>query len=168
MLWKRAVPCKLMAMAPAAADPRRFPFPPAIPIAALLLSWLAGRLWPIPVTWPAWTAWVGWTLLTVPFAVAAAAIAMFRRHHTPVNPRGHVTMIVAEGPFRFTRNPMYVSLLLSYLGGMLAFRLPWAALFLVLVFLALDYGVIRPEEQHLEAAFGDPYILYKRRVRRWL
>jgi protein-S-isoprenylcysteine O-methyltransferase Ste14 len=153
---------------PVAGDPRRFPFPPAIPIAALFLSWLAGGLWPVSMNWPAWTAWLGWTLVTVPFIVVAAAIAMFRRHHTPVNPRGHVATIVAEGPFRFTRNPMYVSLLLSYVGGMLAFRLPWAALFFVPVFLALDYGVIRPEEQHLEATFGERYVLYKQRVRRWL
>ena len=63
--------------------------------------------------------------------------------------------MVAEGPFRYTRNPMYVSLVVSYVGAMLAFRLPWAALLFVPVFLALHYGVIRPEEQHLEAIFGE-------------
>ena len=76
-------------------------------------------------------------------------------------------MIVATGPFRFTRNPMYLSLLVLYVGATFAFRLPWALVLLVPVFLALHFGVIIPEEQYLEATFGEPYRSYRRRVRRW-
>jgi len=149
-------------------DPRRFPFPPAITVIALVLSWLAGRAWPILLSWPSWTAWVGWTLFVLPLPFAAVAVVTFRRRHTAVNPLGEVTTIVAEGPFKYTRNPMYVALVVNYLGAMLAFRFPWAALLFVPVFLALHFGVIRPEEQHLEAVFGPSYVTYKRRVRRWL
>lgn len=63
---------------------------------------------------------------------------------------------------------MYVSLLLSYIGGILAFRLAWSAILLVPLFLVLQYGVIVPEERHLQAVFGQQYTDYKRRVRRWL
>jgi protein-S-isoprenylcysteine O-methyltransferase Ste14 len=149
-------------------DPRKFPFPPAIPIIALLLAWFAGRLWPIALNWPAWTAWVGWTLFALPIPFVIAAVVTFRRRQTAVNPRGDVTTVVAEGPFRYTRNPMYVGLLANYAGVMLAFRLPWAAVLFVPVFLTLHFGVILPEEQYLEAAFGESYRAYKRRVRRWL
>ena len=155
-------------MTQAAHDPRRFPFPPAITVIALVLSWAAGRVWPIPLNWPAWTTWVGWTWFVLPIPFAAAAVMTFRHRHTAVNPRGEVTTIVAEGPFKYSRNPMYVSLLANYIGGMLAFQLPWAAVLFVPVFLALRFGVIRPEEQHLEAAFGESYAAYKQRVRRWL
>src|SRR6266478_3273126 len=95
-------------------DSRRFPFPPAIPIIALLLSWGMGRLWPIAVNWPAWSQWVGWVLLVTPPLLALSAVLTFRRHHTAVNPLGEVTTIVASGPYRYTRNPMYVSLLVLH------------------------------------------------------
>jgi protein-S-isoprenylcysteine O-methyltransferase Ste14 len=155
-------------MSQGARDPRRFPFPPAITIIALLSSWCAGRIWPIVLSWPAWTIWVGWTLFLLSIAFAVAAVVTFRHRHTAVNPLGEVTTIVAEGPFKYTRNPMYVALVVNYIGGMLAFRLPWAAALFVPVVLALHFGVIRPEEQHLEAVFGESYVSYKRRVRRWL
>jgi protein-S-isoprenylcysteine O-methyltransferase Ste14 len=85
-----------------------------------------------------------------------------------VNPLGEVRAVVRSGPFRYTRNPMYLSLILLYLGGTLAFRLAWGLLFLVPVFLALHFGVIVPEEQHLDSKFGSDYAEYKRRVRRWV
>jgi protein-S-isoprenylcysteine O-methyltransferase Ste14 len=151
-----------------ASDPRKFPFPPAIPIVALLLAWGMGTLWPIEVNWPGWSRWVGWVLFVLPPVLAVAAVRTFRRHHTAVNPRGQVTTIVASGPFRYTRNPMYLSLLVLYIGGTLAFRLPWAAVLFIPVFLALHFGVIIPEEQHLETVFGNDYRLYRQRVRRWL
>jgi protein-S-isoprenylcysteine O-methyltransferase Ste14 len=96
------------------------------------------------------------------------AVLTFRRHRTAVNPRGTVTTIVASGPFRYTRNPMYLGLLVLYVGVTLVMRWPWAAALLVPVFLALHFGVIRPEEQHLETAFGESYRSYRQRVRRWL
>jgi protein-S-isoprenylcysteine O-methyltransferase Ste14 len=158
-------PCHAMATA---ADPRKLRVPPAIPVAAWLLSWGLGRIWPIHVPWPAWTRWLGWLLLMAPFSIGSWAAATFRRHQTVLNPQGHTTAIVTEGPFRYSRNPMYLTLLLAYVGGMLAFHLPWAAILLVPVFLTLQYGVIVREERYLQAAFGEQYAAYQRRVRRWL
>lgn len=152
----------------APTDPRKFRFPPAIPILALLAGWGLGRLWPIHVAWPEWTRWAGWILFIAPFSIAIWAATTFRRHSTPVNPLGKVATIVNTGPFRYSRNPMYVSLLLSYIGGTLAFRLVWSAILLVPVFLLLQYGVIVLEEKHLQAVFGEQYTEYRGRVRRWL
>jgi len=151
-----------------AADPRKFPFPPGIPLIALLLAWLLGRIWPIPIHWRGWTRWLGWFLFFSPFLLVIWANSTFRRHNTVANPLGKVTTIVTAGPYRYSRNPMYVGLLVFYVGATLAFRLPWAAILLVPVFLALQYIVIIPEERYLQAAFGDQYTAYRRRVRRWL
>jgi len=153
---------------PIPRDTGRFPFPPGIPILALILSWILGKLWPIEVNWPSWTRWAGWILVTIPFLFAIWAVITFRRKHTVVNPRGQVTTIVTAGPFQYSRNPMYVTLLAVYIGGTFAFRLPWALLLLLPVFLLLQFVVIIPEEKYLESSFGEEYISYKRSVRRWL
>ena len=145
-----------------ARDPRKFPFPPVIPIIALLLSWGLGRLWHMDVSWPAWSQLVGWARSSwTAVALVLSAVLAFRRHHTVVDPLGKVSTIVMSGPFRHTRNPMYLSLMLFDVGGTLVFRLPWATILFIPVFLALHFGVILPEEQHLESSFGEPYRLYR-------
>src|SRR6266700_5274411 len=117
--------------------PRKFPFPPGIPILALLLSWGIGRIFPIAISWTAWSRWLGLALFILPFGLAVWAARTFRRHGTVVKPTGDTTQIVTSGPFQYTRNPMYVSLMVISLGGMLWFRLPWALVLLLPVFLAL-------------------------------
>jgi protein-S-isoprenylcysteine O-methyltransferase Ste14 len=149
-------------------DPRRFPFPPGIPFAAWLLGWGLGRLWPIAISWPSWTRPLGIILMVLAFSFAGWAVVTFRRHNTVVDPRGKVSTIVTTGPYRVTRNPMYVSLMVLYTGGILAFHLMWSVILLPAVFLALQYGVIVREERYLQAAFGEPYTVYCRQVRRWL
>jgi protein-S-isoprenylcysteine O-methyltransferase Ste14 len=153
---------------PELRDPRRIPFPPLIPIVALLLSWCIGRWWPLPIDLPAWSRWLGWALFTLPHGLGIWAHTSFRWHQTTVNPLGQVTQIVTGGPFAYTRNPMYLSLIPLYIGGGLAFRLPWAFVLLAPVFLLLNFGVIRPEEKYLEARFGAEYLQYKSRVPRWI
>ncbi|HSZ58230.1 MAG TPA: isoprenylcysteine carboxylmethyltransferase family protein [Tepidisphaeraceae bacterium] len=149
-------------------DPRKFPFPPAIPVAALLLAWLMEVVWPLGIHFPAWLRWVGAFLMAAPFLLAIWAARTFRRHGTVVNPLGESTRIVTAGPFQFTRNPMYLSLMILYLGGTLAFHLPWGLVLLVPVFLALHFGVILHEERYLAAKFGPDYAAYRQRVRRWV
>src|SRR5258708_26016646 len=156
------------AYSPTPSDPRKFPFPPGIPILALLLSWGLGRIFPIAISWPPWSRCLGLTLFILPFGLAVWAARTFRRHGTVVKPTGDTTQIVSSGPFQYTRNPMYASLMVIYLGGILLFRLPCALSLLLPVFLALNFGVILPEEKYLESKFGENYIAYKQRVRLWL
>ena len=149
-------------------DPRRFPFPPAIPLIGLVASWGLGLIWPIRVEQPTWAFWLGLILAIAPFVQAIWAVRTFVRHGTPVNALGEVRAIVTEGPFSYSRNPMYLTLMVAYVGLALLFNLPWAAVLLVPVFLALHFGVILPEERYLAARFGEPYLSYMRRVRRWI
>jgi len=78
------------------------------------------------------------------------------------------TALVTTGPYRYTRNPMYLGLAFLYAGIALAFGLLWALAALPVVLLVVDRVVIPPEERHLEAQFGDEYRAYKSRVRRWI
>jgi protein-S-isoprenylcysteine O-methyltransferase Ste14 len=141
------------------------------PVAAAL--WLAacagaGRaLGLAPVVPPGW----GWAGL-VPMGIAAllvfASVGLFNRRGTTVLPHGEPTALVTGGPFRFTRNPMYLSLALLLLG--LALADGRASSFLAPAgFLLTAHLVYVPrEERALRAAFGAAYDDYSRRVRRWL
>jgi protein-S-isoprenylcysteine O-methyltransferase Ste14 len=149
-------------------DPRKFSFPPGIPGAGLLLGWLLGKVWPMPLPLPAWTRWIEWPLFVIAPCIAIWAVVIFRRHNTVVDPRGKVVTIVNSGPFRYTRNPMYVALMLLYIAGALAIGNVWVAILLAPVFLALHFGVIIREECYLKAAFGEQYEEYQGRVRRWM
>jgi len=91
-----------------------------------------------------------------------------RRAGTPVDPYEAPTALVTEGPFRYTRNPAYVALTLTYTGLALLIGVLWSLLLLPVVLVAVDRGVIQREEHYLEAHFGSGYQEYRRRVRRWL
>ena len=149
-------------------DPRKFPFPPAVPIAALLLAWALQKLHPLDIPWPAWTPYPAWLLATTPFLLAFWAAYTFRRHHTAVNPRGQSTLIVSSGPYRFTRNPMYLSLMFVYLGLALLLHLAYALPLIVPVFLTFHFAIIRREEIYLTQKFGSAYVEYTHQTRRWL
>jgi protein-S-isoprenylcysteine O-methyltransferase Ste14 len=86
---------------------------------------------------------------------------------TPVHPTNPSTTIVATGPFRFSRNPMYLSLCVWNLSY--GFILCDAGVILLTIPLALVFqlGLILPEERYLEGRFGSAYIEYRNRVRRW-
>jgi protein-S-isoprenylcysteine O-methyltransferase Ste14 len=88
--------------------------------------------------------------------------------HTNVNPTRPVTAIVTEGPFRFTRNPLYLGFTLFYTGVTLLVNSLWMVLLLPFVLFLMTFSVIEREERYLERKFGEQYLAYKRRVRRWL
>jgi protein-S-isoprenylcysteine O-methyltransferase Ste14 len=91
-----------------------------------------------------------------------------RRAGTNVDPRAPALLIVTHGPFRFTRNPLYLSLTLLTIGLALCFNIIWALVTLVPTLIIMRQGVILREERYLEGKFGQPYLDYKRTVRRWI
>ncbi|MDI1319088.1 MAG: isoprenylcysteine carboxylmethyltransferase family protein [bacterium] len=143
-------------------------FPPLIFALHAVAGGLAHWLCPIPLlpTLPA-------RLLGAGLALAAGAQAFWasrimHRAGTNVNPDKPTIAIVAAGPYRYTRNPMYFSLclLLLAIGLLLDGVLP--VLFVVPLALTLHFGVVRREERYLAAKFGETYLAYQRRVRRWI
>ncbi|MGH2982213.1 MAG: methyltransferase family protein [Solirubrobacterales bacterium] len=97
-----------------------------------------------------------------------AAMLRFHRARTSMVPVKPTTALVVSGPYRLTRNPMYVGMAFLYAGLALALGMIWSLALLPVVLLIVDRQVIAREERYLEAKFGDEYREYKKRVRRWL
>jgi len=75
---------------------------------------------------------------------------------------------VTTGPFRWSRNPLYLAILIIYVGTTLVVDALWPFVLLVPLIALLEWGVIRREERYLARTFGEPYEAYRARVRRWL
>ena len=110
----------------------------------------------------------GWVLIGAGMLVLLWALLTFARARTAILPSRPARMIVATGPFRYSRNPMYVGFSAVYIGLSLLMSMAWPLLLLPLVLLSLYALVIRREEYYLGHAFGDEYGAYRSRVRRWL
>ena len=96
------------------------------------------------------------------------AMTAFARAKTSMVPMRPSKALVTDGPYRLTRNPMYVGMAFAYVGIAFAVGLVWPLAFLPLVLVAVDRLVIAREEPYLLRRFGQPYADYKARVRRWL
>jgi protein-S-isoprenylcysteine O-methyltransferase Ste14 len=143
------------------------------PLVAWILALLAGlaadQLYPlrfVPASVPG--AWVGGAIFAIAFALAIWAIVTIRKAGTRVETYKPTTTIVVNGPYRFTRNPIYLGMVLGQIGLAIAFDSLWILATLVLFYLVIRYGVVAREEAYLERKFGDVYLGYKSRVRRWL
>ena len=101
-------------------------------------------------------------------AVMAAGARSFSRAGTPVPSNQPVRALVTTGVHGWSRNPIYVGMLLLYAGIGIAARSPWVLILALPLILILRYGVIAREEAYLERRFGDAYRAYKAHVRRWL
>jgi protein-S-isoprenylcysteine O-methyltransferase Ste14 len=93
---------------------------------------------------------------------------LFRHAHTSLAPIKPTTVLVVCGPYRLTRNPMYLGLLCVYIALALWFGLVWALILMPLVVLAVQRLAIAKEERYLEQKFGDAYRQYRAHVRRWI
>ncbi|WP_343520654.1 isoprenylcysteine carboxylmethyltransferase family protein [Sphingomonas sp.] len=113
-----------------------------------------------------------WTVVTVlallGIAAIAAAVLRFRRAGTPAPPWQPATAFVAQGIYRFTRNPMYLGMTLIYCAIGVAANAPVVFWMLVPLAVTIHYGVVVREERYMAARFGEPYIDYANRVPRWL
>ena len=111
---------------------------------------------------------LGWLGIVSGVAFAAWGIRTFRRARTAIVPNKPARAVVASGPYRWSRNPMYVGLTAVYSGVALLRNAAWPLILLPVVLIALWFLVIRREERYLTHAFGDQYTRYRQRVRRWL
>jgi len=100
--------------------------------------------------------------------LALWAVTTMKKAGTNVDPSKPALAIVRGGPFRFTRNPMYLALCILQVALGLFFNDWITLLFVVPVALILHYGVVLREERYLTAKFGEPYLQLKREVRRWI
>ena len=155
-----------------AADQRDSPGvlapPPLIYGAFLVLGLVLEQLWAGPVFPPALRAALGGLLIVAGLSLAAWAVMQFRRLGTHVDVRKPATALATAGPYRVSRNPIYLALTLFYLGIGLAAGSLWVLALVVPALVVMQHGVIRREERYLERRFGAAYLDYRRRVRRWI
>ncbi len=139
--------------------------PPLIYLGFLAAVYPLDRLMPVAVSAQPWPALA---LAAVGVVIALAAFNEFRKAKTHVVPHKPTTAIITGGPFAYSRNPLYVALALFHAALALAWGNGWALPLLAPALLVIRYGVIAREERYLEAKFGEEYLAYKSKVRRWL
>src|SRR5215208_742742 len=143
--------------------------PPLAWALAVITGFVLGWLEPlefVPEDWPA--GLLGAVVFVLALALAVWALDTMTRAGTNVPTNRPTTTIVEGGPYRFTRNPIYMGMFGGLIGLGIAFDNLWLPLMLVPFALVIRYGVVAREEAYLERKFGDAYRRYRQRVRRWL
>jgi protein-S-isoprenylcysteine O-methyltransferase Ste14 len=142
--------------------------PPLLYVAGLAVAFAINLLVPLPMHVGPVGRLVGIALVLAAFVFAASARRTMAGAGTNVNPREPALALVTGGPFRFSRNPMYVAITTGFIGMGLAMSTWWVFILLVPIAATMHWGVVRREERYLEAKFGEPYREFRRRVRRYL
>jgi protein-S-isoprenylcysteine O-methyltransferase Ste14 len=110
---------------------------------------------------------VGLTFVGIGIVIAFSALGIFRKRRTTTIPFETPSALVTAGPYRFTRNPMYLGLTLIYIGVAGTRLEPWPLIVLPFLLAYINFVVIPFEERRLADTFGDQYRRYRAGVRRW-
>lgn len=147
----------------------RFP-PPLIPLATIAVGIGLQRWYPLEMGLPApGRYWLGGFLAAgAVLTLGLWSVVLFRRSGQSELPWKPTPSILEEGPYRFTRNPMYLQMVLVCIGVATMMANAWILMLTPACAALLQRVAIRPEEAYLEAKFGDPYRSYMNRVRRWI
>ncbi len=146
-------------------------FPPAVPLLTIFAGVGLNRVFPLelglerigPVRY-----WIGGAIVvSAILGLGLYSVLMIRRSGQSENPWKPTTQIVNRGPFKFTRNPMYLQMVLVCAGFAIILSNVWVLLLTPLCALILQRFAILPEEAYLERKFGVQYLSYKKAVRRW-
>lgn len=143
--------------------------PPPLPcLIGLLLGLVLGWLWPWRIAPYPWAQALGVAALAGVAALGTAMSQAFRRHGTSPDPAHETTALVDSGPFRWSRNPAYLTAGLLQIALGCFFNNAWIVLLVLPALAAIHYLVVVREEAYLEAKFGQAYRDYRARVRPWL
>jgi len=141
--------------------------PPLIYLAATGVGIALHLVMPLALPEPGMVRWLGLVLMLAGVVLAGAGRRAFTRAGTNVNPMQPATAVVASGPYRFTRNPMYVGMIVVFVGLALLARIGWLLVVLPAVLAVMHWGVILREERYLARKFVAEYEGYRARVRRY-
>jgi protein-S-isoprenylcysteine O-methyltransferase Ste14 len=124
--------------------------------------------WTLPLALVPSQNLAGIAVVVLGLGLSARSVIEFVRHGTHPDPRRPTTALIRSGPFRWSRNPIYLAFAIIHLGVAIWFGKVWVALTLPLAVAIIRYGVIAPEERYLGEKFGAEYRDYMTAVRRWL
>jgi len=142
--------------------------PPVIYLTSLVIGLVFRALVPTPFLPRGLAFMLGAILIAIAVWLSVWGVRVMHRAGTSEKTSLPTTALVTTGPFRYSRNPLYVSLTLGYLGIAVAAQSLWALALLIVVLAVMLRGVIGREERYLERRFGADYLRYKERVRRWI
>jgi len=142
--------------------------PPLVFLASIVLGIGLQAAWPLRITRTTLGTPVGAALLLLAVMLFVSAVRTFRRAGTPVPGNEPTTTIVRDGPYRFTRNPIYLAFSLFLLGLAFLVNSVWLLLTMAIFVAVISLIVIPREERYLERRFPEEYGSYTRSVRRWL
>ena len=142
--------------------------PPLIYFAFLALGFALDYFWPSAVLPDRAQYFAGAVLIVLATAVVVPAIRQFHKAGTNFKTHQPALAIISAGPYCYSRNPIYIALSLLYAGIGIAADNLWVLVLLVPLLVVVYTGVIAREERYLEAKFGEAYLRYKAKVRRWL
>jgi protein-S-isoprenylcysteine O-methyltransferase Ste14 len=143
-------------------------YPPLIYLLPLILGLVLDRRSHIPFLPRSAARGLGWPLVGGGVVLSRWFLQTMRQADAPIRTDKPVLRLTTEGPFRYTRNPGYLSLAMIYAGIAVLRNSLWAILLLPLVLYVIQREVIEHEERYLERTFGEEYLDYKRKVRRWV
>jgi protein-S-isoprenylcysteine O-methyltransferase Ste14 len=149
-------------------EPCQGPLPPALFLVAIGLEILLRFALPAPNVIPVPLRGIGALFLAAGLVLTVAADAQFKRVRTEINPFRRPTALVIDGAFRFTRNPMYLGLVMALVGIALLLGSVVALVVPPLFAFLLEMRFIRHEERAMAEQFGGKYAEYAKRVRRWI
>ena len=142
--------------------------PPFIYLGALVVVLVLRWFRPMPIFGRSVAVWAGLGCVALGVGIAAWGRRVMRAAGTNINPSLPTTTIVSSGPFRYSRNPLYLALTLLYLGLIVGFDTWWGIVVLVPLVVVMHGGVVLREERYLEQKFGETYRQYRSKVRRYL
>ena len=142
--------------------------PPHIAFTLLLLSWLLDYFFPQFRFVYGSFRYIGLIIFVTGLSITFFSFYLFKKNKTPILPGQKPTFMVAVGPYKFTRNPMYLGVTLAllgisiYIGNLLSLFSP------LIFFIVMNLVYIPFEEKLMENLFGKQYFDYKKKVRRWI
>ena len=142
--------------------------PPLVYLGSIALGLLVHLVWPMRLVWPSISTPVGAVVTAAAVGLFVSAAREFRAVDTPLPGNLPTTAIVGTGPYRFSRNPVYLAFTILQLGIAVWVNSLGILITLVPAFALMSLVVIPREERYLEARFASEYLRYKASVRRWL
>ena len=143
--------------------------PAALQLGSVLLGLVVHAFWPVEIPLAAEFGTTAIVLfLGLGFSIIALSFREFARAETSVRPDRAVKALIQTGPFRYSRNPLYVAVVSLILGIGVWLNSIWIWVMVAPLVLVMNTAVIVREERHLEKRFGGEYVGYKKAVRRWL
>ena len=150
-------------------NPEIIAAPPRLYLIAFTISVILHLVHPVTVTdQTLYRMAIGVTLLVINAILVRWAFVTMRTAQTSPHPYESSTALVVTGPFKFSRNPVYVAMTGLYFAAALIINSLWPLLLLLPLMVTMHVGVVLREESYLEQRFGAVYAAYKMRVRRWL